>query len=61
MAPFGYWGLMNIPLIAYYAEMSLPELKYCFLDIQMNDPSDTTTMEQIVRQLTLNMPGVAVA
>ena len=51
MTPYGLWGLMNIPLTAYYAQMSVPELKYCILDVQMNDPSDTATMEKIVHQL----------
>ena len=29
----GWWGLMSIPMIAFHAEKSLPELSYTFLDI----------------------------
>ena len=35
-------------------------MEYYTLNIQLNDPSDTTTKESIVRQLQLAMPGVNV-
>ena len=46
---YGFWGLMNIPQIAYYSQKSSTELKYQKLQIQLNDPSDTETADKIVR------------
>ena len=45
------WGVINIPMMAFYAQKSVPELQYDQLDIQLKDPSDSDTADKIVREI----------
>ena len=42
------YTIQSIPLMSYIANKTMDELYYMTLAIRMNDPSDTTTINEIV-------------
>ena len=57
---FDSWGLMNIPLTSFMANVTIDEMYLLNVIIQMKDPNDHQTIDAIATRLEINAPYASV-